>query len=217
MFVDLAGYTQKTSTSTRQNFVNMFTSYKSIVQSVFPAYQGNIVKEIGDAYLAVFESPTNAVLCGVDIQKRLAERNKDIPLRDRIHVKAAITMGEVHVTENDVYGNPVNLASRIEKITPAGKVYFTESVCTSMNKNEVPINFVGNFAFKGILHKVKIYTVLGKYEKIMSSVKRHKKKVVNFVKKLIALIGILALVLILAGIVFILVYYPDLISLKFIY
>ena len=126
---------------TRKKFIELLDTYKSIVQPVFSKFKGHIIKEIGDAYMVVFDSPTNAVLCGVHIQNEIAKHNETASKKDKIQVKVAINSGEVHIKEGDIYGDAVNVAARIEKLTPPGKICFTESVMLSMNKNEVSVGY----------------------------------------------------------------------------
>ena len=176
MFVDLVEYTKKASSTTRDKFIEHLDTYKSIAKPIFPKYHGHIVKEIGDAYMVSFESPTNAVLCGIYLQNSIAKHNQDMPKENKLHVKVAINTGEVHLKEGDVYGDAVNIASRLEKLTKPDRIYFTESVFLSMNKNEVSVGFVGAEKFKGIPHKINIYTVLGKYELILKKLRKKQKR-----------------------------------------
>lgn len=74
-------------------------------------------------------------------------------------MRIAINVGEVNLAENDVFGEAVNIAARIESVTQAGEVFFTEAVYLSMNKTEVPSSEVGLLKLKGISEKVKVYKV----------------------------------------------------------
>lgn len=195
MFVDLVGYTRRTSVTTRDKFVETFKIYQELIGNVFKDFHGHIVKEIGDAYMVTFESPTNAVLCGVYLQNTISEHNKKAHHSDKLKIKVAINSGEVHVSEKDVYGDPVNVAARLEKAVPPGKIYFTESVFLSMNRNEVSIGFIGPKRFKGISHPIRTYTVLGKYDKVIMKLKKQKRKVTKSIKTIIAIIMIIILIL----------------------
>ena len=100
-------------------------------------------------------------------------------------IKIAVNTGEVHITNKDVYGEAVNIASRLEKVTKPGKIFFTESVFLSMNKNEVSIGFAGEKMFKGVPHKVKFYTITEKYDQVIMNLKRKKRKIVKKINKLL--------------------------------
>jgi hypothetical protein len=118
------------------------------------------VKTIGDALLITFESPTNAVLCGIAMQERLRVHNEEQPEEEQLMIRVAINSGEVQIREGDVFGEAVNITARIEGITDAGEIYFTESVYLAMNKSEVPTSEVGEKRLKGIPESIKVYKVI---------------------------------------------------------
>jgi len=93
------------------------------------------------------------------VQDALGSFNASVPEDQRIEVRIAINMGEVNVTDNDIYGEPVNVTSRIETVAEAGEVFFTESVYLNMNKAEVPSSEVGWLQLKGVSEKVRVYKV----------------------------------------------------------
>jgi adenylate cyclase len=74
-------------------------------------------------------------------------------------VRLAINVGEVRLESNDVFGEPVNIAARVEGLAEAGEVYFTEAVYLAMNKAEVPSKEVGAFELKGIPGKIRVFHV----------------------------------------------------------
>ncbi|MDD5090872.1 MAG: adenylate/guanylate cyclase domain-containing protein, partial [Candidatus Wallbacteria bacterium] len=123
-------------------------------------FNGKLIKTIGDALLVTFESPTNAVLCGLMMQEALWDHNKGKNEEDRIFVRVSINTGEVELKEGDVFGEAVNIASRLEGITEANEIYFTESVYLAMNKAEVPTSEVGMRILKGLPEPIKVYKVI---------------------------------------------------------
>lgn len=159
LFTDIKGFTDKTSQRSRSEIQELLDKHREIVLPVLEARGGKLVKTIGDAFLMVFESPTEAVLAGVDVQEALARHNAESQEDDRIEVRIAINAGEVNLAENDVFGEPVNIASRIEGVAQAGEVFFTEAVYLAMNKTEVPSSEVGLLQLKGIPEKVRVYKV----------------------------------------------------------
>ncbi|MDZ4199544.1 MAG: adenylate/guanylate cyclase domain-containing protein, partial [Kiritimatiellia bacterium] len=124
-------------------------------------YGGRIVKTIGDAFMSVFESPTNAVLCSIRAQYVLRIFNKDRPEKEQIHIRIALNAGEVQLAgDGDVFGEAVNAVARVEGVTPVDEIYFTERVYLSMNRNEVPETLnVKRFIFKGIEEEITVYKV----------------------------------------------------------
>jgi class 3 adenylate cyclase len=159
VFTDIKGFTARTSHQTYEQNQRMLRVHDALLMPVFRSFSGRPIKTIGDAFLVVFESPTQAVLCGVAIQDRLWDYNRRVPESEQIHVRVAVNMGEVRVERGDVFGEPVNIAARVEGIADAGEVLFTEAVHLSMNKAEVPSEERGLFELKGIPEKVRVYRV----------------------------------------------------------
>lgn len=159
VFTDIKGFTERTSNQTLEENQRLLRRHSELLSPLFKAFGGKIIKSIGDAFLVTFESPTQSVLCGIAIQDRLWLYNRTVPERERFEVRVAVNAGEVRIEDNDVFGEPVNIASRVEGIAEAGWVYFTEVVYLAMNKAEVPAEEVGLFELKGIPGKVRVYRV----------------------------------------------------------
>ena len=159
VFVDIAGFTPRTSAQTRDENLRMLQRFDSVVRPLVRAYDGRVVKTIGDAYLLTFRSPTNALLCSMAVQDRIAETDRQVPEADRFAVRAAVNVGEVRIEGGDVYGEAVNIASRIEGKAAAGEIFFSESAFLSMTRSEVPSEEVGPTELKGIAGTVRLYRV----------------------------------------------------------
>jgi adenylate cyclase len=114
---------------------------------------GTILKEIGDGILAGFDSVSDAVQCGISIQKKIKE-SAHYQLRIGIH------LGEVFTANNDVFGDGVNIASRIQSIASPGTVTISEAVYNNIkNKMEEEAVFAGEKNLKNIEDPVKIYQI----------------------------------------------------------
>jgi len=159
VFVDIAGFTPRTSSQTRDENLRMLKRFDSIVRPLVRAYRGQVVKTIGDAYLLTFRSPTDALLCSMAIQDRIAETDAMIDPADRFIVRAAVNVGDVRIEGSDVFGEAVNIASRIEGKAGPGEIYFSESVFLSMTRSEVQCEEVGYAELKGIADKVRLYRI----------------------------------------------------------
>lgn len=160
MFTDIKGFTSRTSNSSRKELQELLDLHDKLIGTIFEKFGGTVVKTIGDAFMVTFDSPTDALLCGMEIQKVLAKHNSDAEEYNRLEVRIAINSGEVTIKGNDVFGEPVNVAARLEGIADAGDIYFTESVYLAMNKSEIPTAEVGYRHFKGVPDEVKVYKVL---------------------------------------------------------
>lgn len=159
VFTDIKGFTERTSRQTLEENERLLDTHARLLKPLFESFGGKIIKSIGDAFMATFESPTQAVLCGAAIQDRLWMYNRTASEEQRFQVRIAVNVGEVRVEHHDVFGEPVNIASRVEGIAEAGEVYFTEAVYLAMNKAEVPSEEVGSFELKGIPGKITVFRI----------------------------------------------------------
>jgi class 3 adenylate cyclase len=157
MFTDIAGFTARTSNQSRAENAAMLRQHDQLLLPIVALFRGRRIKSIGDALLVVFQSPTDAVRCGMAMQDALHEHNRIVSSEDALHVRVALNQGEVRVERGDIFGEPVNIAARIESITPANEVYFSESVYLAMTKAEVPSEKAGVHELKGIPEPVTVY------------------------------------------------------------
>jgi class 3 adenylate cyclase len=160
MFTDIKGFTARTSDSTRDGVRSLLDEHDRLLRPVFRHFDGTVVKTIGDAFLVYFESPTDAVICGLAIQSVLKKFNTSVSEKERIAVRVAINVGDVEMVDGDVLGEPVNIAARLEAITEPGEVWFTEAVYLTMNRKEAPSAEIGERTFKGIPLPVRVYKVI---------------------------------------------------------
>lgn len=157
VFTDLKGYTAATSAQSHAENARMLRRIERSITPVARAYGGRIVKSIGDSYLIVFRSPTEAVRCAAAMQDRLHERNRSSGSGEALRVRVAMSAGEVRVDRGDVFGEPVNVAARIESITPADEIYLSQAIYLTMNRSELEVERVGEFEFKGLPEAVTVY------------------------------------------------------------
>lgn len=159
VFTDLKGYTAVTSSQTHQENARMLRRVERVVTPVVHGYNGRVVKSIGDAYMIVFRSPTEAVRWAAAVQDRLHQHNTNTSADQAIHLRIALNFGEVRVHRGDVFGEPVNIAARLEGVTPADEIYLSEAVYLTMNRSEIATELVGAYELKGIPEPVTVYRV----------------------------------------------------------
>ena len=106
LFADIEGYTAMMQKD-EQNAIEMLNKYQMVLKGLTKEYDGEIVKNYGDGSIVLFNSSVSAVRCAKDIQLKLKGRN-EVPLRIGLH------LGDVVFKEGDVYGDAVNISSRIE-------------------------------------------------------------------------------------------------------
>jgi class 3 adenylate cyclase len=157
LFSDIKDFTQKTEAASRGELMELLALNRRLVESAVKPRGGKIVKSIGDALLATFESATNAVLAGLEIQRRVREHNAAAVDGKKMELRVAVCTGEVVMDDGDVFGTAVNVASRVQGLANAGDVYFTESTYHAMISAEVGFVEVGERALKGIDRPVKVF------------------------------------------------------------
>jgi class 3 adenylate cyclase len=162
---DLQGYTERQARSSRAAIAEDLERYGALLRPIFAAFGGEVVKSMGDAFLVCFDSPTNAVLAAVQVQKQLEVHNQALPEGvTPLLVRIGIATGEVSRDDGgDVFGDPVNLASRLQSSADSSAIWLAETTFLSMNKNEVQALEVGARVFKGVPGEVKVYRVLDAY------------------------------------------------------
>ncbi len=164
MLTDMKGFTAATSRQSREENAHMLALQDELVLPVVRAFRGRRVKTMGDAYLVLFASPTAALLCGMAIQDRLWDHARRVPEEDRIEVRVALSLGEVRVigsgaVPQDVFGEAVNLAARVEAEAEVGEIWFTEAVRLVADPTQVEAEDLGTRRLKGIDEEVRLFRV----------------------------------------------------------
>ncbi len=154
MFTDIVGYTSMMSKS-EKDALQAIQLVREILKPLISKHEGKWLKEIGDGTLSSFSSAVDAVTCALEFQRSIG--NQDFKIRIGIHV------GEVTLSENDIFGDGVNIASRIEPLAPPGGIYITDRVFEDIsNKQEFKAQFVGTRSLKNVERPIKVYTLVGR-------------------------------------------------------
>jgi len=151
MFTDIAGYTALMGKD-EQLALQILHKNRKIHQPLIKKFRGKWLKEMGDGVLASFDSASDAVRCACAIQK--AAKSAELPLRIGIH------QGEVVLKEDDVIGDGVNVASRLEASGEVGVVHISEAVYYDIaNKRGIHTEYVDEKSFKNVERPVRVYKV----------------------------------------------------------
>jgi adenylate cyclase len=126
MFTDMVGYSTLAQRDDKLA-LELLEEHRQLLREIFPRFNGIEIKTIGDAFLIEFNSALEAAQCAIEIQRTLAKRNHDVTSERRIELRIGIHIGDVVHRGGDVYGDGVNIASRIEALAGAG------GICVSMD------------------------------------------------------------------------------------
>lgn len=153
MFTDIVGYTALMGKDEQKAF-EFLNKNRQIQKPVIEEYNGRFIKELGDGILASFSTMSDAVAAAIKIQQ-ICNASKEFQLRIGIH------LGEVIFENDDVFGDGVNIASRIQSIAEPGSIFISETVYKSIsNKREFNTKFFTEQKLKNVKDPVKIYQVI---------------------------------------------------------
>jgi class 3 adenylate cyclase len=162
VFIDMQGYTRRSAGQTIEEMKLFHDQMFSFVSEIMVKWNGVMVKTLGDGFMVRFDSPTNAVQAGIEVQRRLESRNAQMMNPDSIvRFRIGINTGEVGIDEHgDLFGDPVNIASRIQTFADPNDVFISESTYLAMNRNEFGAVDLGSQELKNATREIKIYKIL---------------------------------------------------------
>ncbi|CAN5540264.1 hypothetical protein BH10PSE7_BH10PSE7_40120 [soil metagenome] len=157
---DVVGYSRLMGLDEAGTLAAMKAHRKELIDGKIAEHQGRIVKLTGDGMLVEFLSVVNAVACATDIQRRMYERNADVPHDRRIEFRIGINLGDIIVEDNDIFGDGVNVAARIESIARPGSVAVSSTVRDHIgNKLDLVFKDMGEQTLKNIERPVRVYNI----------------------------------------------------------
>jgi adenylate cyclase len=137
------------------------SSHRKLIDSLIEQHHGRFVNSAGDSVLAEFASVVNAVQCAVDIQTTLKAENANIPPERRMEFRIGVNLGDVMVDGEQIYGDGVNVAARLESLADPGSIFISGSVHEQLgNKLALGYEDIGEQTVKNIAKPVRVYRVL---------------------------------------------------------
>ncbi len=123
---DVAGYSRLMGRDEEGTLAQLKSFRKALVDPAVANHRGRIVKTTGDGMLVEFASAVDAARCAVEIQRGMARQNTDVPQDQRIAFRIGIHLGDIIIDDNDIFGDGVNIAARLEGIAEPGGVCISD-------------------------------------------------------------------------------------------
>src|SRR3954468_14146664 len=124
---DVAGYSRLMGLDEEGTLATLKACRRELIDPKIAEHRGRIVKTTGDGALIEFASAVDAVRCAMEIQRAMAERNAAIPEDPRIEFRIGINVGDIIIDEDDIYGDGVNIAARVETLASPGAICLSEN------------------------------------------------------------------------------------------
>ena len=157
---DVVGYSRMMRENEAGTLAQLKTHRIEVFDPRIAEHNGRIVKTTGDGVLVEFASAVDATECAIKIQRGLARRNEDVPEGHRIELRIGINLGDIIVDEDDIYGDGVNVAARLEGLCDAGDVYVSAVVHDQIEeKIEAAFEDLGEHTVKNIDKPIRVYRV----------------------------------------------------------
>jgi formylglycine-generating enzyme required for sulfatase activity/class 3 adenylate cyclase len=158
---DIAGYSRLMQIDEEGTHRRVKRIERDLVEPTIVEHHGRLVKTTGDGFLAIFDSPVEAVRCGIVIQQNMVGRNTSLPKHHWIEYRIGVNLGDVIIEADDIYGDGVNIATRLEGIADPGEVYISGGIYEQI-KHKLVCGYesLGDRKVKNITDPVRVYRVL---------------------------------------------------------
>jgi adenylate cyclase len=155
---DVAGYSRLTGIDEEGTLKRLRKLRRELINPAVSLHRGRIVKTTGDGILIEFPSVVDAVRCALDIQRGMDSRNSDFPAEQRIEFRVGINLGDVVIEGEDLLGDGVNVAARLEGISEPGGICISDAAYHQV-RDKLDVNFedAGEQQLKNIARPVRIY------------------------------------------------------------
>ena len=161
MMGDIAGYSRLMGADERGTHARVQLLLRELIDPTIAEHRGRVLRTRGDGFLAMFDSPVEAVRCAIVIQQSMVGRNLELPSTQWIRFRIGVNLGDVIVEPDDIYGEGVNVAARLEQLAEPGNIYISGGVYEQIRYKLVcGYQSLGDRKVKNILDPVPIYRVL---------------------------------------------------------
>src|SRR6202163_4609767 len=157
---DVAGYSRLMGLNEEGTLANLKSFRKTLVDPAITAHRGRIVKTTGDGMLVEFASAVDAARCAVEVQRGMAAQNADVPQEVRIEFRIGIHVGDIIIDENDIFGDGVNIAARLEGFAEPGGVCISDDAHRQIRgKVDTTFEDMGPQNLKNIVEPMRVWSV----------------------------------------------------------
>jgi adenylate cyclase len=155
---DVAGYSRLMGADEEGTHERLKAHLGELVEPKISEHRGRVVKNTGDGLLAEFASVVDAVRCAVDVQRGMAGREPEVPDERRIRFRIGVNLGHVIAEENDIFGDGVNIAARLEALAEPGGICISRTVRDEIrDKLSYQFEDLGEQGVKNIARSVRVY------------------------------------------------------------
>src|SRR6478735_3729037 len=158
---DMVGFSRLMEADEAGTLARLKTHRIELIDPAIAKNHGRIIKTTGDGMLVEFHSVVEAVLCAAEIQGRMGRRNGDLPPQRWIQFRIGINLGDLIVDQNDIFGDGVNLAARLEALAEPGGICISSAVRDQLGHRLDGVAFedIGEQTVKNITRPIRVYRV----------------------------------------------------------
>ncbi len=156
---DVVGYSRLMEAD-EEATVSTLSTYREIIEGLAASHHGRVFGSAGDSVIAEFASPVEAVRCAVDIQCEIEKRNADLPDERHMQFRVGVNLGDVMVDGDNLLGDGVNVAARLEGLSDPGGIRISGTVFDQVEgKLDLSFDDLGKHQVKNIAKRVGVYGV----------------------------------------------------------
>jgi formylglycine-generating enzyme required for sulfatase activity/class 3 adenylate cyclase len=158
---DISGYSRLMERDEEGTYARVTRQRRELIEPTIVEHHGRLINYAGDGFVAMFDSPVEAVRCGIVIQQSMVGRNASLPREQWILYRVGVHLGDVIVEHGEIYGDGVNIAARLEGIAGPGELFISGGVYEQIkNKLVCAYQSLGDRQVKNITDPVNVYRVL---------------------------------------------------------
>src|ERR1700676_4736361 len=155
---DVAGYSRLMGANEEATLAQLKSVRRALVDPTIAAHRGRIVKTTGDGVLVEFASAVDAARCAVEVQRGMAAQNMDVPKDLRIEFRIGIHVGDIIIDDNDIFGDGVNIAARLEGIAESGGICVSDDAQRQIRgKVDIAFDDMGSQTLKNIAEPMRAW------------------------------------------------------------